>query len=124
MDIPHERHLLTKVRQTTVRKARNSVIAPWVNVRGDIDAINRGEAERHGGVFTVNGRTYGVDPNGTAFPMFGPGIHELDRGAYRALGVYNQFGLAPRAEQVLDLERITPEQRRRALTAWHDRGGG
>jgi hypothetical protein len=121
--MPNARHMLQKVRQTTVRKARNSVIAPWVDVQADLDAINRGEGVRQGNTFTVNGRTYGVEPNGTAFPMFGAGIHELDRGAYRALGVYNQFGNTPLAEQVLDLERITSEQRRRALDAWQDRRG-
>lgn len=121
LTVPHERHRVERVRQTTRRKPKNSVIAPWVDVPADLDAINRGDGLRRGDTFTINGRTYGMEANGTAFPISGPGIHELDRGAYRALGVYNRLGTTPRAEEILDLERITPEQRRRALEAWEDR---
>ncbi len=38
-------------------------------------------------------------------------------GSNLPLGVYNRLWKTPRAEDILDLERITPEERQRALEA-------
>jgi hypothetical protein len=94
------------------------VIESRVDIQGDIDAINRGEGFSRDDTYTVNGRTYGVEANGRSNPIAGPGIHVLDRPAFKALGVYNVFGRSSRAEAILDAMGIAPEQRQQALTAW------
>lgn len=120
---PSRRHQLARVNQRTVAKARNSVIESWVDVQADIDAINAGRAIAQGNMYTVNGRTYGVEPNGTNYPISGPGIHMLERGAFRALGVYNTCGRSERAEAILDAMGIRPGERARALAAWRSERG-
>lgn len=80
-------------------------------MRADIEGINRGEAIRHGDTYLINGRLYGIEPTGRAYPISGSGVHELDRLAFRAVGVYNTFGLTERAEGILDKMR-SPEQAR------------
>jgi hypothetical protein len=114
---PHPRHWLTSGRQTTA-KPLNSVIEPWVNVDGDVAAINRGEAVRRGDQYAVNGRTYQLKPSGTLFPVSGDGIHTLRRGAFNALGVYNQFGLSAEAEEFLDRMKIAAAEREVARMVW------
>src|SRR5438067_1995807 len=99
---PHPRHRLARVTQRSRAKPLNTVIASWVDVPADIIAINAGEANRRGDLYEIKGRTYGIEPSGTAYPVSGPGIRSLDRAAYRALGVYNRFGLTARAEQILN----------------------
>lgn len=121
--VPHRRHLLARVNQRTVAKARNSVIESWVDVRADVAAINAGQATAQGETLIVNGRTYGVEANGTIYPIAGEGIHVLDRGAFKAVGVYNTVGQSPRAEAILDAMGIGPEQRAQALTAWQAERG-
>jgi hypothetical protein len=89
----------------------------------DIAAINRGEAIRHGQTYIVNDRIYGLDPSGVAYPISGPGIHVLDRGAFKALGVYNRFGESARAEEILDAMGVQAASRAAALTAWRSERG-
>jgi hypothetical protein len=115
--------MLARVRQRTVAKAHNSVIESSVDVQRDIDAINSGRVQGRGGRYTVNGRTYGVEANGTAYPIAGPGIHVLDRGAFKALGVYNTVGPSERAEVILDAMGIGPPECARALAAWQAERG-
>src|SRR5687767_13279006 len=62
--MPHRRHILAKVDQHTWAKAENTVIETWVDVRADIDAINRGDAVRRGETYEINGRQYQVKPDG------------------------------------------------------------
>ncbi|MCK6548187.1 hypothetical protein L6R52_20220, partial [Myxococcota bacterium] len=114
---PARRHQLTSVQQSTVAKDWNSVFEPGVDVAGDVRAINEGRAERRGDRWIVNGRTYGSH-DGTLYPIEGEGIHRLDRGAFKALGVYNQFGLTPRAEEILGRMGIGDAQRDAAQRAW------
>lgn len=115
---PNPRHRLTSVKEGTFPKAINSVIEPWVDVAADVAAINPGEAVRQGDAFTVNGRTYRLKPNGRLFPVAGSGIHQLGRGAFKALGVYNRYGISPRAEEFLDLQALEPAEREAARAAW------
>lgn len=84
----------------------------------DIAAINRGDAIRTGETYVVNGRTYRVKPDGKAFPVSGVGVHRLDRGAFRALGVYNVHGLSPMAESILDRMGVTQRARDTARVAY------
>lgn len=115
---PHPRHRLARVTQTTTAKPMNSVIEPWVDINEDVAAINRGEAQRQGETYTVHGRTYRLKPSGTLYPVSGVGIHPLRRGAFNALGVYNQFGLSPRAEELLDTMKVNKSERDAARIAW------
>lgn len=112
------RHRLARVRPNSLRGRVNSVIESRVDVRADIDAINRGEAVRDGNTFTVNGRVYGMEPNGAAYPITGSGVHQLNRPAYKALGWYNLLGDTDEAERQLDREQIDAEHRAAALKAW------
>jgi hypothetical protein len=115
---PHPRHRLTRVNQRTLSRDVNSVIEPAVDVAADIAAINRGEAECHGETFIIDGRRYGVEQSGRAFPIDCPGIHQLDRGGFKALGVYNRFGLSAKSEWILDRMDIEPAARDMAQRAW------
>ncbi len=115
---PGRRHTLRHVDQRTVAKDVNSVFEPSVDVAGDVAKIRAGQAERVGDKFVVNGRTYGHH-DGTLYPMSGPGIHTLDRGAFKALGVYNKFGgETEAATKILDNMGIGAEERAAALRAW------
>jgi hypothetical protein len=116
---PHPRHRLLAVRQNTYVRPLNSVIEPTVDVTADIGAINRGEALRHGDIYAVNGRTYRLEPAGRLYPIAGPGIHPLNRDAFKALGVYNRFGLTSRAEDILDQMGKSPADRAAARVVWH-----
>ncbi|NEP09727.1 MAG: hypothetical protein F6K14_05785 [Symploca sp. SIO2C1] len=96
---------------------------PFVDISNDVSAINAGRATRQGNNFIINGRTYGSH-DGILFPISGPGFHQLDRGAFKALGVYNQFGDTSRATEILDNMAISSEQRQAALRAWRTGRGG
>jgi hypothetical protein len=100
------------------RRPLNSVIEPSIDVESDIKAINQGTAIRRGNTYEIHGRRYGVEQNGRAYPIDGPGIHQLGRGAYRALQLYNEHGLSPDADRMLDLEKIDAEERERARHLW------
>jgi len=115
---PAQRHRLTKVDQGTVAKDLNTVFEPGVDVAADVAAINQGLAQRAGDKFIVNGRTYGIEPHGTLYPVSGPGFHPLDRGGFRALGVLNEFGDTPRAAEIMQLRGLTPEAIEAGRAAW------
>lgn len=124
---PAARHFITRVRQGTFVRNRqpNTVIEPGVDVAADVQAINAGQAIRQGDRFVVHGRTYGHH-DGTLYPISGLGFHRLDAGAYKALGVYNQFQHQDpeRAREILDKMGISEEQRAAALAAWRAGSGG
>lgn len=77
----------------------------------DVQAIRDGLAVRDGNAFTVNGRTYVLEPNRRLFPRDGEGFHRLSRGAYRALALYNDPELRIDPERMLDLEGVPEEDR-------------
>ncbi|HET7037471.1 MAG TPA: hypothetical protein VFI42_17430 [Thermomicrobiaceae bacterium] len=89
-----------------------------MNVAADVAAINRGDALRDGDRYLVSGRRYGIKATGRLFPIDGPGFHRLDRGAFKALGVYNRFGLSARAEAILDAQDMAEAAREQARVAW------
>lgn len=94
------------------------MVESWVDMRADIDAINRGDATRDGNRFSINGRLYVSKGDGGSFPVSGPGVHQLGRGAFKALGVYNELGMTDAAERQLDLQGIGPDERAAAARAW------
>ena len=106
---PSKRHFATKVNQRTVAKRLNSVVDHTVDVASDVKMIRLGKAALVKGNFELaNGRVYGQH-NGTLFPMGGPGVYQLSRGAFKALGVLNQLGTTPIAQEVLDRMGIQEE---------------
>ncbi len=113
-----DRHRIARINQRTRAREITSVVERWVDMAADVSAINRGEAVRTGDTYIVNGRTYRVKPDGKAFPVSGAGVHRLDRGAFRALGVYNVHGLSNVAESILDRMGTTPEARDTARAAY------
>jgi hypothetical protein len=91
---------------------------PWVNFNDDLADIRTGRCVRDGNRFVVNGREYVMEGDGRLFPTTGEGLHQLGRGAYIALGWYNQHGVTPAVEAQLDRERVTENERVRALAIW------
>lgn len=122
--MPASRHWAQAVTQRTVAKAVTTVFEPWVDVAADVAMINAERAIRTGDRFLVNGGRYQQEANGTLYPVDGVGCHRLDRGAFRSFGVYNEFGLTVRAEEILDLRQIEPgaRQRGRAVYEFLQRG--
>jgi hypothetical protein len=130
---PAARHTLRKVTQGSVAKNLNTVIEPRVNVADDVEAINAGRAVpgmTSDGIrtYTVNGRIYGIEGNGTLFPMSGNGFNMLNRNAYKLLGIFNGFGETKRAFEIVELQRptakFTDEDIESGLHAWRAGQGG
>lgn len=100
---------------------------PWVNFGQDLAAILAGHAVRNGNRFRVNGREYMLEGGGRLYPVSGDGLVQLGRGAYQALGLYNDIGLTEMAETQLDLAKVREDERAmaravwRALQAWQSR---
>ncbi|MCP3162310.1 hypothetical protein [Myxococcus qinghaiensis] len=117
---PNVRHFIRKVDQGSTAKEKNSVLETRVNVSRDVKEINEGKAKKgnESGVmtWTLNGRTYG-DHSGTLYPIRGAGVHELNRGAFRALGLYNEFKDTPRAREYMDKMKIPDADRKAGLKA-------
>lgn len=118
---PADRHYIRRVDQSTVAKDKNTVIESRVDVSRDVRDINEGKARKgsaSGAVtWAINGRTYGAHDSGTLYPIRGSGFHELNRGAFKALGVYNKFKDTPRAREILDKMGISERERQAALAA-------
>jgi RHS repeat-associated protein len=115
---PAGRHTLRSVKQSTVAKEINTVIEPGVDVAADVAGVNQGLAKRVGNTFEINGRIYGIH-DGTLFPISGPGFHQLNRGAFQALGVLNKFGDSPQAHSILArMKNVGPSEIEAALKAW------
>ena len=91
LSAPAKRHFAAKVSQKTVAKKLNSVVDNSVDVASDVDAIRTGKAVVRDGNFVVlnTNRVYGQH-DGTLFPIGGPGVYQLDRGAFKALGVLRE----------------------------------
>lgn len=115
---PNRRHRLAAVRQKTYAAKVNTVISSWVDVEADVNAVNHGAARREGDRYIINGRRYGMEPGGRLFPIDGSGFTQLTRPQFRALGVYNEFGLTPRAEMYLDRRQTSTADREVASQLW------
>jgi hypothetical protein len=97
-------------------KGKNTVADPSVDMKSDVEAINNGQGTRSGNLYTVNGRTYERFDNHLV-PHSGPGFHSLDRGEFKALGIFNSQGNTPQALQnaIRTTNDATPQ---RALEIW------
>ncbi|MFE2186019.1 hypothetical protein [Streptomyces sp. NPDC059455] len=85
---PNRRHSLSGVKHGKVVQ-ENTIIRPEFKdaVNKDIADIAAGRAEfnprtQH---YTINGRSYGVEPSGRVFPVSGPGLVPMNRVEYEAL---------------------------------------
>ena len=56
--------------------------------------------------------------DGTVYPISGEGFVTLDRGGYKAVGVYKKFGETPQAETILNNMGISAETRSQALNIY------
>ncbi|HEX8110293.1 MAG TPA: hypothetical protein VF516_21325 [Kofleriaceae bacterium] len=115
---PARRHWAATVNQSTVAKNLNTVIEPGVDVAGDVAGIQAGKAARVNGNYVIHGRMYGVH-DGTLYPISGPGFHQLNRGAFQALGVLNKLGNTPQAHTILErMKNVGPAEIEAALKMW------
>jgi hypothetical protein len=90
MDIrqPASRHNLNRIGGKSPAKTENTVVMPGVDAASDLRAIESGKARWNPDTQRYelpNGRIYGVEDNGTLFPVSGPGLEPLGRGEYQAL---------------------------------------
>lgn len=85
---PNKRHTVSGVKSGQV-KGENSLILRGYeqSVHDDIAGIAAGHADWDPVAqrYTINGRSYGIEPTGTVFPAGGDGIVNLSRNEYAAL---------------------------------------
>ena len=102
------RHLATNINQKTLAKETNTVALPSVNFDADAAVINSGNASKVGDQYYTNGRWYGQH-DGTLYPISGRGLYKLDRGAFKALGILNQFGDTEKSATIFKNMKMAPE---------------
>ncbi|MGE7390410.1 hypothetical protein ACQKM2_33520 [Streptomyces sp. NPDC004126] len=85
---PNSRHDLNGIRGGRV-DTKNTIILPETKelVKQDIAEIAAGRADFDPvkQIYTVNGRSYGVEQTGRTFPVSGPGLINLDRVEFEAM---------------------------------------
>jgi len=119
MRIPESRHRAARVGERSQPHGRvNTVALPWVDFGQDLADILAGHCTRDGNRFSVNGRVYILEGGGRLFPQSGEGLIPLGRGAYTALGLYNDFGMTTAVETQLDLAKIDEAERELAREVW------
>lgn len=86
---PNPRHFWSGVKRGTP-KDDNTVVLPGHNeeVKQEIADIAAGKVRWNpeDQVYEINGRSYTIEPSGTVFPKSGPGLVNLTRAEYGALG--------------------------------------
>src|SRR4249920_492332 len=119
MRVPEARHRAARVGERTKPHGNvNTVALPWVDFGQDLAAILAGRAVRDGNRFDVNGRAYVLEGEGRLCPLSGEDLIQLGRGAYRALGIYNAWGLTNEAEIRVGRARIQEGERQVARQIW------
>ncbi len=106
------RHRLESISERSVAKSRTTVAEPGVDMAGDVAAIRAGRGEIVGDRIHINGRVYGSH-DGTLYPVEGAGLHQLDRGTFKALQSMRQHGVEG-ARPYLDNMGVSAETRDRA----------
>lgn len=97
----NNRHSIRHVKQGGVKKAKNTVSEPRIDMKRDVERINNGEGVRDGNLFTVDGRTYELIDDHLV-PHSGDGFHALSRGEFDALGVFNKLGDTPQSRAIAE----------------------
>jgi hypothetical protein len=85
---PHRRHTITGARNGQVKENNTVYMRGHEGAAAqDVQAIASGEAfwNRETQLYEIRGRSYGVEPNGTVYPVSGTGMVKLDRNEYAAL---------------------------------------
>ncbi|GAA0516552.1 hypothetical protein Ade02nite_25310 [Paractinoplanes deccanensis] len=85
---PHRRHTVTGARNGMVQEDNTVYLRGYEGVAtDDVQGIAAGRAvwNQETQRYEINGRSYGVEPNGTVFPDSGTGMVKLDRNEYAAL---------------------------------------
>ncbi len=103
---PHRRHRLSGFAAKSLVRDQNSLIEPWVDILADMEAINAGLGSYDSATrrVHVNRRTYGVHDNGTAFPISGEGVIQVNRGTYKALLIMRRYnGVNDRSRFEIDI---------------------
>jgi hypothetical protein len=117
--VPESRHRASRVGlRSQVHGDVNTVAMPWVDFGEDLAAILAGRAIRNGNHFLVNSREYVLEGEGRLCPIVGEGFIPLGRGSYRALGMYNEWGLTEFAEARVNRARIREDEREAARQVW------
>lgn len=112
------RHSASRISLKSIAKEKNTVFTK--SVAKDVEAINYGNYKLvHGRYNLPNGRVYG-EHGGRLYPIEGPGFTSLDRGAFKALGIFNKFGNTPRASNILNNMKINDVQRNAALKVFNE----
>jgi hypothetical protein len=127
--MPNARHFPHKMTANSYTDKQNTMIAPWVDVQADIDAINRGEAivDRSNATAWTNGRLYGYHtdqgPEGTAYPRSGHGFTPFNGAQHRVLRyAIQEGGLTDNVERRLCNEkRLSDDERDSVREQWRVR---
>ncbi|WP_127498946.1 hypothetical protein [Actinoplanes solisilvae] len=97
---PHRRHTITGARNGQVQAENTVYLRGYEGVATqDVQGIAAGEATWNPVTqrYEINGRSYGVEPNGTVFPDSGTGMVKLGRNEYAALKEITRAGGDPSA---------------------------
>lgn len=132
------RHTIRGINANSRVTAENTILLPVVDERADVRAINEGRAVEgrvpSGGpmagqvTFTVNGRTYILEPGSAnaLIPQSGEGVVPMRRGAYKALieliDGANNSRPASSAEILPRDPSITQDDREKAWDVWLEAG--
>ncbi|HJP77851.1 MAG TPA: hypothetical protein VJ914_26510 [Pseudonocardiaceae bacterium] len=95
---PHWRHTVSGAKGGEVKPVNTIILRGYEDsVKGDVKGIADGEATWNPSTsrYEINGRTYGVEGNGTVFPDSGTGLAKLDRNEYAALKELGKAGGNP-----------------------------
>lgn len=121
---PARRHVLVSFTPRTWAKERTTFILPSIDIQADVDAINAGRAayDRTRQQYTINGRVWEQESNGTLFPVIGDGFFgPVGRGVIAAMRAYWRYnGINDRAEHEIDMQAISADDREQARFLWRE----
>lgn len=103
---PHWRHTINGARNGEIKPTNTIILRGYEDpVKADVKGIADGDATWNPATnrYEINGRSYGVEPNGTTFPDSGPGLAKLDRNEYAALKELAKAGGNP--DNVIPFQR-------------------
>lgn len=127
---PSDRHDISRFKfgNKGRRGERNTMIAPWVDVQADLDAINAGKGlvDIGTGRVWINGRLWGYHTDtGTGYPVEGDGFIPMTQAQYAALRKIASYnGINKRSEQELRSNpQFTDEDIELAYRVWRIREG-
>lgn len=119
------RHVANLVPMRPFRVTRvNTVVAPSVDMAFETVQINAGFASPNAqSEFSINQRIYRAH-DGTLYPVSGAGCEQLNRTAFRILGILNHYrGWTPEARlEVRNMGMVNRDDIAHALRVWRKWG--